>query len=52
MEEIAWETQGWEDNIKTYLKEIDCTGTDWIQLAVNMIQCQVFVNTVMKCQVP
>jgi hypothetical protein len=25
----------WEDNIKTYLQEVGCGGTDWIDLVQN-----------------
>jgi hypothetical protein len=38
----------WEDNIKMYFKEIGCEDIDWIQLAQDIIQCHVLVNTVIN----
>jgi hypothetical protein len=38
----------WEDNIKLDLREIGIDGVNWIQLAQDRVQWQVFVNTVMN----
>jgi hypothetical protein len=42
----------WVDNIKMYLREIGWDGMDWIDLAQNMDQWRVLVNTVMNLRVP
>jgi hypothetical protein len=42
----------WEDNIKMDLREIGIDGVNWIQLAQDRVQWQVFVNTAMNLQVP
>jgi hypothetical protein len=42
----------WEDNIKMDLKEIGIDGANWIRLAQDRVQRQVFVNTVTNLQVP
>jgi hypothetical protein len=47
-----WETQNWEDNIKTDLREIGWGGMDWIFLAQNRKQWRVVLNTVISLQVP
>jgi hypothetical protein len=42
----------WEDNIKLDVREIVINGANWIQLAQDRDQWQVFVNMVMNLQVP
>jgi hypothetical protein len=42
----------WEDNIKVDLKEIAIDGANWIRLARDRVQSQVFVNTAMNLRVP
>jgi len=42
----------WEDNIKMDLREIVIDGANWIRLAQDRVQWQVFVNTVMNLRVP
>jgi hypothetical protein len=42
----------WEDNIKMDLGEIGIDGANWIRLAQDRVQWQVFVNTVMNLRVP
>jgi hypothetical protein len=44
-------THGWEDNIKTDLREIGIDGTNWIRLAQDRVQWRAFVSTVMKFRV-
>jgi hypothetical protein len=41
----------WVDNIKMDLKEIECGGMDWIDLAQDRVQWRALVNTVMNLQV-
>jgi hypothetical protein len=41
----------WKDNIKMYLKEIECECSNWVQVAQNSIQWRSFVNTVIKLRV-
>jgi hypothetical protein len=41
----------WEDNIKLDLREIGINAVNWIQLAQDRVQWQVFANTVMNLQV-
>jgi hypothetical protein len=41
-----------EDNIKMNLREIEWAGMDWIDLAQDMDQWRVLVNTVMNLRVP
>jgi hypothetical protein len=43
---------GWEDTIRIDLREVGWKGVDWIRLAQNRDQWQVFVNTVMNLVVP
>jgi hypothetical protein len=38
----------WEDNIKMELREIKCSGMDWIQLAQDRVQWKALVNMVMN----
>jgi hypothetical protein len=40
----------WKD-VKVSLKEIGCSGVDWIQLAHDTVQWRAFVSTVMNLQV-
>jgi hypothetical protein len=40
------------DNIKTELREIECGGMDWVDLAQDMDQWRALVNTVMNLPVP
>jgi hypothetical protein len=42
----------WVDNIKMDLREIGWDGMNWINLAQNMDQWRVLVNTVMNLRVP
>jgi hypothetical protein len=42
----------WHDNIKMDLRETGIVGTNWIQLALDRVQWQVCVNTVMSLRVP
>ena len=42
----------WEDNINTYLQEMECGGMDWFDLAQDRDSKQAFVNAVMKFRVP
>jgi hypothetical protein len=42
----------WEDNIKMDLREIGWGGMDWIDLAQDRDQWNVFVNTIMNLRVP
>jgi hypothetical protein len=42
----------WKNNIMMELKEIGINGANWIQLAQDKVQWQVFVNTVMNVWVP
>jgi hypothetical protein len=41
----------WEDNIKMDLREIVIDGVNWIRLAQDKVQWQIFVNTVMNLRV-
>jgi len=38
----------WEDNIKMDHEETECEGVDWIHLALDNVQWQNFVSTVMN----
>jgi hypothetical protein len=42
----------WVDNIKMGLRETGYGGMDWIDLAQDMDQWRVLVNTVMNLQLP
>jgi hypothetical protein len=42
----------WEDNIKLDLREIGIDGANWIQLAQDRVQWQVFLNMVMNFWLP
>jgi hypothetical protein len=42
----------WVDNIKMDLREIDCGGMDWIDLAQDRDQCRALVNMLMIFRVP
>ena len=42
----------WQDNIKMDLKEMECGGMDWIELAQDMDRWQALVNAVMNFWVP
>jgi hypothetical protein len=42
----------WDDNIKTYLKEIGWEGVNWIQPAQDGDRWRAVVNTVMNHRVP
>jgi hypothetical protein len=44
--------RGWVVNIKTVLREIECSGMDWIDLSLNRVQCRALVNTVMNLRIP
>lgn len=38
----------WDDNIKVNLKEISCEDMDWIDLAQEIVQWQILMNTTIK----
>jgi hypothetical protein len=40
----------YDDNIKMHLRKADRKVVNWIELARNMVQSHVFVNTVMNCR--
>lgn len=42
----------WMDNIKMYLKEMQCKDVDYIILIQVRVHWRDFVNTVMKLRVP
>jgi hypothetical protein len=42
----------WEDNIKIALQEVECGGTDWIELVQDMDRWRSRVNAVMNLRVP
>jgi hypothetical protein len=42
----------WEDNIKMDFQEVECGGTDWIELAQDRDRCLALVDAVMNLQVP
>jgi hypothetical protein len=42
----------WEDNIKIDLRVIRINGVNWIQLALDRVQWQVFVSMVMNLHAP
>ena len=42
----------WEDNIKMDLQEVECGGTDWIELAQDRYRLRALVNAVMNLWVP
>jgi hypothetical protein len=42
----------WVDSIKIYFRKIRWDGMDWIDLAQDMDQWRVVVNTVKNLQVP
>jgi hypothetical protein len=44
--------RGWEDNIKTDLREIGFEDVDWIHLAQDRDTWRALVNTVMNLRVP
>jgi hypothetical protein len=41
-----------EDNIKMVLREVECGGLDWIELAEDRDRWQALVNAVMHLRVP
>jgi hypothetical protein len=41
----------WVSNIKMDLREIECDGVNWIDLAQDRDQCRALVNTVMNLRV-
>jgi hypothetical protein len=42
----------WMDNIKIDLREIECDGMNWIDLAQDKDHWRALVNTVMNLRVP
>jgi hypothetical protein len=42
----------WIDNIKMGLREVECRGTDWIELVEDRDSWWAFVNAVMNLLVP
>ena len=42
----------WEDNIKMDLQEMECGGTDWIELAQDKDRWRALVNAVRNLRVP
>jgi hypothetical protein len=40
------------NNIKLYLREIGCSGMDWVDLAQDRDRCKALVNTVINLQAP
>ena len=42
----------WEDNIKMDLQEVECGGTDWIDVAQDRDRWRALVNAVMNLRVP
>jgi hypothetical protein len=42
----------WENNIKTYLRDIGIDEANWIRLAQDRVQWRTFVSTVMNLPVP
>ena len=42
----------WEDYIKMDLKEVECGGRDWIELAQDKNRWRTLVNAVMNLRVP
>ena len=42
----------WEDDIKMFLREVDCEAGDWIDLAQNRDQWRTYVRAVMNLRVP
>jgi hypothetical protein len=41
----------WEDNIRTYLQEVECRGMDWIGLAQYRDSWRTIVNAVINLRV-
>jgi hypothetical protein len=42
----------WEDNIKIYLQEVGCGGTDWIYVVEDRDRWRAIVNAVMNILIP
>ena len=42
----------WQDNNKMNLKEVECGGMDWIELALDRDRWRALVNEVMNFRVP
>jgi hypothetical protein len=42
----------WEDNIKMYLKEIECDDVDWVHVAQDMFRWRALLITVINLSVP
>jgi hypothetical protein len=42
----------WENNIKMYLQEVNCSCMEWIKLAQDRERWRALLNTVMNFRVP
>ena len=42
----------WEDNIRIDILEVECRGTDWIELAQDRDRRRALVNAIMNLRVP
>jgi hypothetical protein len=42
----------WVDNIKMHLRELECGGMDWIDMAQERDRWKALVNTTMNLRVP
>ena len=42
----------WEDNINMFVQEVECEGTDWIDLTQDRDRRRALVNVAMNLRVP